>query len=313
MQQDVKRSALGGGKAQSIGRAKNTQIGGSGAFRVFNYTFFALLAVLMVYPFWHVIMLSLSNTRLASSGGIFLWPRGATLSTYRSVLRNKDIISGFGVSTIVTVGGTVAGTLITALTAYPLSKAKLRGGPLMMFLVLFTMLFNAGMVPYYLLLKDLKMLNTLYALIVPSLVSAYNVIIMRSFFASLPASLEESAKIDGANDAYIFFRIILPLSMATVATIALFTAVGYWNDYLSTVIYINDRAKWSLQANLRNLLTNTSKAMRESGIEVNTSMTTSEETIKAASIVVSTVPILVVYPFLQRYFVKGVMVGAIKG
>ena len=289
------------------------QPGGSRTFQIINYAFFALLAVIMVYPFWHVTMLSLSDTRLASSGGIFLWPRGTTLSTYRSVLRNKDIINGFGVSTIVTLGGTFFGTLITALTAYPLSKSKLRGGALMMFLVLFTMLFDAGMVPFYLLLKDLKMLNTLFALIVPGLVSAYNVIIMRSFFASLPASLEESAKIDGANDAYIFFRIILPLSMATVATIALFMAVGYWNDYMSTVIYINDRAKWSLQANLRNLLTNTSKAMREAGVEVNNSMTTSEETVKAASIVVSTVPILIVYPFLQRYFVKGIMVGSIKG
>ena len=175
------------------------------------------------------------------------------------------------------------------------------------------MLFNGGMIPTYMLIRDLKLLDTLFALILPGLAGAFNIIIMRSFFASLPSSLEESAKIDGANDVMIFFRIIIPLSMATVATIALFMAVMYWNDFFSTVIYITDKNKWSLQAELRFLILNTSQAMRDIGVEVTTVGNINENSVRAASIVVTTVPILVVYPFLQRYFVKGVMIGSIKG
>jgi len=178
----------------------------------------------------------------------------------------------------------------------------------------FTMLFNGGMIPTYMLVKSLGMIDTLFALILPNLIGAFNIIIMRSFFAALPASLEESAKIDGANDILIFFKIIFPLSMATIATIALFTAVGYWNDFFSTVMYITtSKNKWSMQAELRFLIMNTSQAMRDIGVEVTTVTDMNESTVRAASIVVTTFPILVVYPFLQRYFVKGVMIGSIKG
>jgi len=205
------------------------------------------------------------------------------------------------------------GTFFTATTAYGLSKKYLPFGRIMNLLVLFTMLFSGGMIPGYLLIKDLHMLDTYWALILPGLISAYNVIIMRSFFLSIPDSLEESAKIDGATEVTIFLRIILPLSKATIATIALFMAVGYWNDYFSTVLYINTKEKWALQAVLRNLLTNTSAAMESAGVKVMAEANITAKTIQCASVVIATVPILCVYPFVQKYFVKGVMIGGVKG
>ena len=214
---------------------------------------------------------------------------------------------------MVTIVGTVLGTLLTAMTAYPLSKARLRGGKVMMVLVLFTMIFAAGMIPSFLLVQGLGLLDNRLALILPALVSAYNCIIMKNFFLSIPESLEESARIDGANDIRIFFSIIVPLSKATIATIALFMAVAYWNDYFSTVLYIRSSDKWALQAVLRNMLTNTQQAMAQAGVNVINTSNTNSETIKAGTIVISTVPILVVYPFVQKYFVTGVMIGGVKG
>ena len=292
---------------------KIKQSPGQIAFTTINYAFFVLLSLMMLYPFWHQVMMSLSGVHAAAAGGIFLWPKDFTLSTYQSVLKNRGILSGFRVSLVVTGTATVIGTLITTMIAYPLSKIKLRGNAVFMFLVVFTMLFNGGMIPNYMLIRSLGLLDNLWALILPNLVGAFNIIIMRSFFAGLPASLEESAKIDGANDLYILFGIIVPLSMATIATIALFTAVGYWNDYFSTILYITSKSKWSMQAELRNLLMNTTQAMRDSGVEVTSNIEITENTVRAASIVVTTTPILIIYPFLQRFFVKGVMVGSIKG
>lgn len=286
---------------------------GEKVFTVLNYTFFTVLCLIMLYPFWHVIMVSLSSPSQALRGGIFLLPKDFTIGTYVSVFQSKDIYSGFYTTIFVTAIGTVLGTFLTALTAYPLSKDRLRGGKVLMFLVLFTMIFSAGMIPNYLLIKNIGLYDNRFALILPLLVSAYNCIIMKSFFRSIPESLEESARIDGANDMRIFFSIILPLSKATIATIALFTAVMYWNDYLSTVLYIQSSDKWSLQAVLRNMLTNTQQAMQSAGVNVRAQQNTNAETIKAANIVVATLPILIVYPFVQKYFVKGVMIGGVKG
>jgi len=286
---------------------------GEKIFTVLNYTFFIVLCLVMLYPFWHVIMVSLSSPSQALRGGIFLLPKDFTFSTYVSVFQSKDIYSGFYTTIFVSVIGTVLGTFLTALTAYPLSKDRLRGGKVLMFLVLFTMIFNAGMIPNYLLIKNIGLYDNRFALILPLLVSAYNCIIMKSFFRSIPESLEESARIDGANDMRIFFSIILPLSKSTIATIALFTAVMYWNDYLSTVLYIQSSDKWSLQAVLRNMLTNTQQAMQSAGVNVRAQQNTNAETIKAANIVVATLPILIIYPFVQKYFVKGVMIGGVKG
>lgn len=296
--------------------AKGTKIKtspGERIFTVFNYCFFILLCLLMVYPFWHVLMQSFSSMEAALRGGVFLYPKDFNLDTYTSVFKNPRIYSGFATTLMVTIVGSAVGTLVTAMTAYPLSKSRLRGGKIIMVLVLFTMIFNAGMIPNYLLIKNLGLYDNRWALVLPLMVSAYNCIIMKSFFLSIPESLEESARIDGANDLHIFFKIILPLSKATIATILLFNAVMYWNDYFSTVLYIQSTDKWSLQAVLRDMLTNTQQAMQAAGVNVRAQSNTNAITIKAASIVVATVPILIVYPFVQKYFVKGVMIGGVKG
>ena len=286
---------------------------GEKIFTVFNYTFITVLCLVMLYPFWHVVMQSFSSMEETLKGGMFLYPKGFNIDTYKSVFNNPQVFTGFGTSFMVTIVGTVLGTLLTAMTAYPLSKARLRGGKVMMVLVLFTMIFAAGMIPSFLLVQGLGLLDNRLALILPAFVSAYNCIIMKNFFLSIPESLEESARIDGANDIRIFFSIIVPLSKATIATIALFMAVAYWNDYFSTVLYIRSSDKWALQAVLRNMLTNTQQAMAQAGVNVINTSNTNSETIKAGTIVISTVPILVVYPFVQKYFVTGVMIGGVKG
>ena len=283
------------------------------AFSVFNYIFFVILCIIMVYPFWHVVMMSLSSVEATAKGGVFLWPKGFNLDTYIKVFKDPSIWSGYFTTIIVTLAGTFLGTLFTATTAYPLSKKDLPFGKVMLFLVLFTMLFSGGMIPGYLLMKNLNLIDNRLSLVLPGLISAYNVIIMKSFFQSIPESLEESAKIDGATEVTIFWKIVLPLSKATVATIALFTAVGYWNDYFSTVLYINTKERWALQAVLRYMLTNTNQAMQSAGVTVAAATNVTAATIKAASVVVATVPILCVYPFVQKYFVKGVMIGGVKG
>ncbi|MGN0315011.1 MAG: carbohydrate ABC transporter permease [Fusicatenibacter sp.] len=286
---------------------------GEKAFSVFNYIFFVLLSIIMVYPFWHVIMMSLSSVEATAKGGVFLWPKGFNLDTYAKVFHDPSIWTGYATTLGVTILGTLFGTLFTATTAYPLSKKDLPFAKTMLMLVLFTMLFSGGMIPGYLLMKNLRLIDNRWSLILPGLISAYNVIIMKSFFQSIPESLEESAMLDGANEVTIFARIVLPLSKATVATIALFTAVGYWNDYFSSVLYINSKEKWALQAVLRYMLTNTNQAMQSAGVTVTAATNVTAATIKAASVVVATVPILCVYPFVQKYFVKGVMIGGVKG
>ena len=278
---------------------------GEKIFTVFNYTFITVLCLVMLYPFWHVVMQSFSSMEETLKGGVFLYPKGFNLDTYRSVFNNPQVYTGFATSIMVTIVGTVFGTLLTAMTAYPLSKSRLRGGKVLMVIVL--------MIPSFLLIQELGLMDNRLALILPALVSAYNCIIMKNFFMSIPDSLEESARIDGANDVRIFFSIIVPLSKATIATIALFMAVAYWNDYFSTVLYIRSTDKWALQAVLRNMLTNTQQAMAQAGVNVINTSNTNSETIKAGTIVISTVPILVVYPFVQKYFVTGVMIGGVKG
>ena len=286
---------------------------GEKIFTVFNYTFITVLCLVMLYPFWHVVMQSFSSMEATLKGGVFLYPKGFNLDTYRSVFNNPQVYTGFATSIMVTVIGTVLGTLLTAMTAYPLSKSRLRGGKVLMVIVLITMIFAGGMIPSFLLIQELGLMDNRLALILPALVSAYNCIIMKNFFMSIPESLEESARIDGANDIRSFFSIIVPLSKATIATIALFMAVAYWNDYFSTVLYIRSTDKWALQAVLRNMLTNTQQAMAQAGVNVINTSNTNSETIKAGTIVISTVPILVVYPFVQKYFVTGVMIGGVKG
>ena len=286
---------------------------GERIFDVFNVILMIVLMLLMLYPVWNIIMYSFSEVHLAMKGGLFLWFRGFTLETYKTILRNPTVASGFKVSVIVTVVGTLYATFFTATTAYPLSKKRLKGRGFFSFYVLFTMLFNGGMIPTYLLVKNLGLIDNILAHILPGAIGAWNIFIMRNFFAGIPESLEESARIDGASDLLIFFKIIIPLSKAVLATIGLFVAVGYWNNYFSTILYINSRDLWSLQAVLREIITSTEEAMKRQGITVTHAQTITSQSVISANIVIATVPILIVYPFCQKYFIKGVMVGSVKG
>lgn len=289
--------------------------GSERTFHVVNVIMMICLMILMIYPFWYVIMYSLSTPHQAISGGAFLKPKGFTVDAYKMVLRNKSILSGLKTSFIVTAGGAGLGTLIAAMTAYPLSKKEMPGRKLFTYLFLFTMFFGGGLVPEYILLKKLHMLDSYFALFLPGCVSVWNILVIKNFYKGIPESLEESARIDGASDLVIFFKIIMPLSKPILATIALFLAVGFWNDFFASIMYIFDKDKWSLQAVLREIITNTQEAMTRQGITVRNenAADVSQKTLTMATIMVSTVPILVVYPFVQKYFVKGTMVGSVKG
>jgi putative aldouronate transport system permease protein len=286
---------------------------GERIFNTVNVIFMILIMIAMLYPFWYLTMYSLSDPKLAAGGGLFFIPRGFSLESYSLVINNVSFLSGFRVSLIVTLIGTLFAVFFTATTAYAISKKRLRGKKFFTLLILFTMLFNGGMVPSYLLVKDLGLLDTLSALILPNLIGAWNILVMRSFFAGIPEEMEEAAKIDGSSDLRIFFSIVLPLSKAVLATIGLFVAVYYWNDFFSTILYITDKNKWALQAVLRDIVNNASSALQSQGVSIGFQQTVSENTVKMASIVVATVPILIVYPFIQKYFAKGAMIGSVKG
>ena len=285
---------------------------GEKIFTVFNYAFFTLLCLVMLYPFWHEIMLSFSSLEASMKGGIFLWPKGFNLDTYKSVFKNPNIYTGFRTTIIVTIAGTALGTLLTAMTAYPLSKSRLRGGKVLMTLVLFTMIFSAGMIPSFLLIQNIGLMDNILALILPGLVSAYNCIIMKSFFLSIPESLEESARIDGANDLTILFRILLPLSVPILVTFALYYGVERWNEWYNGMLFIRSFEKRPLQLVLRGIIQTTGQAMVTNELE-QYNITPFSEGIKMACVVVTMTPIILVYPFIQKYFVSGMTVGAVKG
>ena len=282
-------------------------------FDVILYLVFGLIALITIYPFYNVLIVSLANTLASATYSPYLYPHVFDLTGYKTIMSDTYFYRSLGTTLFVTIVGTTLNMVFSVTAAYVLSRKRLIGRKFFLSAILFTMLFSGGMIPGYLLIKNMHLIDNRWSLILPGLISAYNVIIMRSFFSTIPESLEESARLDGANDVTIFAKIVLPLSKASIATIALFTAVGYWNDYFSSVLYINTKSRWSLQAVLRYMLTNTNQAMQSAGVTVTATTNVTAATIKAASVVVATVPILCVYPFVQKYFVKGVMIGGVKG
>jgi putative aldouronate transport system permease protein len=282
-------------------------------FSYANNVIFVLLMVAMIYPFWYLIMGSLSDSTLTADGGLFLVPAGFSLAAYEAVFQNVSILSGFRVTVVTTMLGACIGTLCSAGVAYAISKKRLRGGLFFSFLILFTMLFSGGLVPTYLLVKKLQLIDTYWALVLPGAMSAWNIFVMVGFFRGIPEEVEEAAKIDGANDLMVFFRIVLPLSKPVLATIGLFLSVGYWNDFFSSVLYTTTKDMWQLQMVLKDIISNTSQAISQAGLSISVQQEINTFTVKMASIVVSTIPILIVYPFLQKHFVKGALIGSIKG
>jgi len=282
-------------------------------FEWFNYLFLTLLMVITIYPLLYVIFASLSDpAEYMAHQGFLLKPLGFNLDAYKMVMDNPMILRGYGNTLFVVVVGLAVNIFFTSLGAYALSRKSLKfRKPIMLFIV-FTMFFNGGLIPFYLTVKGVGIANTLWALIIPQAISVFNLIIMRTAFEAIPDSLEESAKIDGANELVILFRIILPLSMPVVAVMLLYYGVSHWNSWFQAMIFLRDRSLYPLQLILRELLLQNEASNMASGSSAG-DIAMLSETLKHATIVVATVPILLVYPFLQKYFVKGALVGAIKG
>lgn len=288
---------------------------GDRIFNVINYTILILITIIVMYPLVFVLSASFSDPQAVLRGEMLLWPKGVNLNSYVKIFQNKDIISGFTNTLVYMSLGTFINLTMTILAAYPLSRKDFVGRNAIMALLVFTMFFSGGLIPTYLLIKNLGMLNTLWVMIIPNAVSIWNIIIMRTFFQqSIPGELQEAATIDGCSNIKILTRIILPLSMPIIAVTILFYAVGHWNAFFNALLYLSDKDKFPLQLILREILiqgqTNDMvKMSTESAIKQQREV----EGIKYAVLVVANLPVLALYPFLQRYFVKGVMIGAIKG
>ena len=278
---------------------------------VMLYLILTVVVLICLYPFLNVVAYSLSGNTAVLSGKVTFYPIDFQLSAYKEILlKQTQIWTAMGISVTVTVLGTLLGLVLTVAAAYALSKEKLKGRGILSGFILFTMYFSGGIIPTFLVVKGVGLYDSISALVIPSAMNVFNFIVMRTFFMELPLELEEAARIDGANDMKILFKIALPLSMPIIATIGLFYAVSYWNDYFSALLYIQTPEKFSLQLRLRQLLFAgqiNQVSMENLGTQV------MSESLKMASIVISTIPIILVYPWLQKYFVKGVMLGSVKG
>ena len=242
-----------------------------------------------------------------------IFPSEWSLEGFRYVFKNGLLMSSYGNTIFITITATLLSLFLTIVMAYPLSKKGLRGKKAFMYILVFTMMFNGGLIPNFFLIKGLGWLDTFWALIIPGALGAYNVILMKSFFENLPDSLEEAAMIDGASELVILTRIVLPLSTPILATIALFVAVGQWNSFFNALIYISTPSKWTLQLVLREILMSANSQLLSTGGNSAEMSTVPPETLRYATLVASVVPILCVYPFLQKYFVTGITLGAVKG
>ena len=264
---------------------------------------------LIVFPFWNAFVISISSESSYLHSKLLLWPTELDLSSYQKVFADKQLWSGFGITMILLIGGTTYQLFFTVITGYALSRHHWTGKNLVMDMILVTMFFGGGMIPYYYLIKDLGMMNTIWVMIIPGAIDTFNMLLMRNYFASLPAEMEESAKIDGANDIVIFVKIFLPLSLPMLATVGLFFAVGNWNSWYNAMLFIPDKRDiWPLQMVLKSMIAKVS-----STIENPDGSSGFSEGLTMASIFFTIVPMMCFYPFLQRFFVKGIVVGAIKG
>lgn len=273
-----------------------------------------IIILIVLIPLIFVVAASFSDPDLVIRGEVLLWPKGITTKAYTMVFENKDIWRGFRNTMFYTAAGTLISVTLTILAAYPLSRKNLRGRNFLMMAVLFTMYFSGGMVPTYLLVRDLGMYNTIWAILIPNALSTYNLIVAKTFFeSSIPEELYESARLDGCGNIPMLFQIVLPLSKAIMAVLVLYYAVAIWNSYFDALIYIKDSAMHPLQIVLRNiLLLGQTEQMGTNDVGMAEKIKMAEA-IKYSVIVVSSIPMLILYPFVQKYFVKGVMIGAVKG
>lgn len=285
-------------------------------FQVFNTILMLLLLFIALYPLWYILMYSLNDAIDAAKGGLMLYPRMPTMYNYEMLFEDDSIYLAFVITILRTVVGTVTSVFFTAMVSYGLSSRNLIGRKIYLGIGVFTLVFSAGMIPGYFVIKSLGLLDTFWVYIIPSLFSFYNALIFITFFRGLPSSIEESARIDGANEFVVFLKIVMPLSMPVVATIALFNAVGQYNDYFTYVLYISTKPELrTLQNYLYEIIQANSAmaAMHNVPAAMMAASKTSPEALKYAAIVLTSIPIIITYPFLQKYFVKGVMIGSVKG
>jgi putative aldouronate transport system permease protein len=284
-------------------------------FNIVNYLLLAIITLLVLYPLYFVLSASVSDPLYVLRGEMWLLPKDMNFDAYKKVFMNEDILNGFWNTIKYTAVGTAINVVMTTMAAFPLSRKDFMGRNLIMGFLVFTMFFSGGLIPSYLLIKELGMLDTFWVMVIPNAVAIWNIIIMRTFFqTTIPIELQESAMIDGCSNIQILIKIVLPLSMPVIAVMVLFYAVGHWNSYFNALIYLQDRELFPLQLILREILIQSQtdemvKATSESFVKQQLSV----EGLKYAVLVVSNIPMMLLYPFLQRYFVKGFMIGAIKG
>ena len=291
-------------------KSKKTQIGD-----LLIALFCLILMLLCLIPMVHVLACSLSSADALVRNDVFLWPKGWNVEAYQTVLTTEKYVRSLWWTALLTVGCTLLSLFLTVCAAYPLTYSNLKGGKFINFIILFTMYFSAGTIPSYILLNNLKILNTPWALIIPNCISVFNVIIMRSFFYGVPESLREAAEIDGAGPIRTLVKVYLPLSLPVLATLALFYAVGRWNGFSDALMYLKKSSAekyWPIQLLLYNVIKNSTQTSEQAAQEGFFSNGVSK-TIQMATVMFATVPILIVYPWLQRYFVSGVTIGAVKG
>jgi putative aldouronate transport system permease protein len=284
-------------------------------FSAINYVLLVVFLIVVLYPLIYILSASFSDPLAVVSGRVWLWPVEPTLRGYTTIFADHEVVTGFLNSIFYTVVGTVLNVALTLLAAYPLSRRDLFGRNIIMFLFLFTLLFSGGLIPTYLLVKDLGMLNTRWSMIFPTALAVWNVIITRTYFQiTIPDELLEAAQLDGANDFAFFFRIVLPLSGPIIAVNALFYAVGHWNEYFNALLYLTNQSLFPLQLVLREILVqNQIDLTMMADVQQYLARQNLVALLKYSLIVVASVPMLAVYPFVQKYFVKGIMIGSLKG
>lgn len=275
-------------------------------FDIVNGIAMILLIIVMVYPMVYVFSASISNHAMVASGQVLLWPKAVTLAAYERLVFNPDLWISYWNTIRYTVVHTVLTLVATSAMAYPLGKKWLPGRRAILLMAAFTMLFSGGLIPTFLVVQKLGLLNSIWAIVLPTLISTWHLFIMRTFFEALPEELEDAATIDGCGSLQVLLRIVVPLSLPVMATIGLFTAVGQWNAFFDALIYLNDRSMYPLQIMMRNILIAGTNVQGEGDLS-------HLETLKYAMIMIATLPILCVYPFIQKYFVQGTMIGGIKG
>lgn len=284
---------------------------GEKIFSFVNILLLGLIGFAALYPLLYILSASISSSDAVISGRVLLWPQELTLESYKKVVFQQGIWVAYGNTVFYTLVGTAVNLLFTILGAYPLSKKRLRGRVAVSFMISFTMLFSAGMIPFYLNLRDFGLVNTRTAMIIAFAISTWLVILLRTFFQSIPEEMEESAKIDGASDYQVLSRIYMPLALPALSTIGLFYAVGRWNGYFWAMVLLRDEDKIPLQVLLKKLIVEMNPS--DEMLQTTDMMLVSQETVIYATIIVSILPMVAVYPFIQKFFVKGIMVGSLKG